>query len=103
MLPGILNQLGPEGLNQLKRLANNVVANKSLNAVPEEDDVPNLVENFEEVSQKEEAAKSTKVSVAADIIAKEVVASVATEPVADVKPEAKTTAEAKVENEAKAV
>lgn len=54
MLPGILTQLGPEGLNQLKRLANNVVAsNKLLSSVSEEDDVPNLVENFDEISQKE--------------------------------------------------
>lgn len=67
MLPGILTQLGPEGLNQLKRLANNVVAgNKLLTSVAEEDDVPNLVENFEEVSQKDEAAKKSEAAKVAE-------------------------------------
>uniref|UniRef100_A0A1B0C9U3 Uncharacterized protein n=2 Tax=Lutzomyia longipalpis TaxID=7200 RepID=A0A1B0C9U3_LUTLO len=51
MLPGILTQLGPEGLNHLKRLANDVVCNEKL--LNEEDDVPELVENFEEVADKE--------------------------------------------------
>lgn len=50
MLPGILTQLGPEGLNHLKRLANDVVCNEKL--LNEEDDVPELVENFEEVADK---------------------------------------------------
>lgn len=55
MLPGILTQLGSEGLNHLKRLANNVVVgNKLLGSVnEEEDDVPNLVENFEDASKQE--------------------------------------------------
>lgn len=51
MLPNILTQLGPEGLNHLKRLASNVVANNKL--LVEEEDVPDLVENFEEASKKE--------------------------------------------------
>ena len=58
MLPQILTQLGPEGLQHLKRLANNVVAgnNKLLSSVNEEeaDDVPNLVGNFEEVAAQTE-------------------------------------------------
>ncbi|XP_055703199.1 transcription factor BTF3 homolog 4-like [Phlebotomus papatasi] len=54
MLPGILTQLGPEGLNHLKRLANDVVCNEKL--LNEEDDVPELVENFEEVADKEAVA-----------------------------------------------
>lgn len=67
MLPGILTQLGPEGLNQLKRLANNVVAgNKLLTSVAEEDDVPNLVENFEEVSQKDVEAKKNEAAKVAE-------------------------------------
>ena len=56
MLPQILTQLGPEGLQHLKRLANNVVAgNKLLSSVNEEevDDVPSLVGNFEDASQTE--------------------------------------------------
>ncbi|GAB0100237.1 Transcription factor BTF3 [Sergentomyia squamirostris] len=54
MLPGILTQLGPEGLSHLKRLANDVVCNEKL--INEEDDVPELVENFEEVADKEAAS-----------------------------------------------
>lgn len=50
MLPGILSQLGPDGLNQLKRIANEIVSSKKL---AEDDDVPDLVENFDEVAIKE--------------------------------------------------
>jgi nascent polypeptide-associated complex subunit beta len=58
MLPGILSQLGQEGLAHLKRLANNVVGNKVLGSVnEEEDDVPNLVENFEDHASKEAGEK----------------------------------------------
>lgn len=53
MLPGILTQLGPEGLMQLKKIANDIVSSKKLS---EDDDVPELVENFEEVAIKEPAA-----------------------------------------------
>lgn len=55
MLPGILSQLGPEGLNQLKRLASSVAAPKPLE---EDDEVPNLVGNFDEASKQE--AKEVK-------------------------------------------
>ena len=51
MLPGILSQLGNEGLAHLKRLANNVVIGGS-NKIMEEDekdDIPDLIENFETV------------------------------------------------------
>ncbi|XP_028169175.1 transcription factor BTF3 homolog 4-like [Ostrinia nubilalis] len=50
MLPGILSQLGPEGLNQLKRLASSVAAPKPHE---EDDEVPNLVGNFDEASKQE--------------------------------------------------
>lgn len=50
MLPNILTQLGPEGLTHLKRLASDVVANSKLSA---DDDVPDLVENFEEAANKD--------------------------------------------------
>ncbi|KAL9699818.1 hypothetical protein quinque_003259 [Culex quinquefasciatus] len=46
MLPSIISQLGPEGLSQLKKLASAVVAE-------DDDDVPELTENFEEASKKE--------------------------------------------------
>ncbi|KXJ84518.1 transcription factor BTF3 homolog 4 [Aedes albopictus] len=46
MLPSIITQLGPEGLNQLKKLASATVAE-------DDDDVPELTENFEEASKQE--------------------------------------------------
>lgn len=51
MLPGILTQLGPDGLVQLKKIANDIVSSKKL---AEDDDVPELVDNFEYVAIKEE-------------------------------------------------
>ncbi|CAK1540921.1 unnamed protein product [Leptosia nina] len=50
MLPGILSQLGPEGLNQLKRIASSVAVPKPID---EDDEVPNLVGNFDEASKQE--------------------------------------------------
>lgn len=50
MLPSILTQLGSEGLTHLKRLASDVV-NSKLSA--EDDDVPDLVENFEDAANKD--------------------------------------------------
>lgn len=59
MLPGILSQLGPEGITQLKRLANSVANAGGVNKiVPEdEEDVPDLVENFDEASKAEVSKK----------------------------------------------
>jgi nascent polypeptide-associated complex subunit beta len=58
LLPGILNQLGPENMSKLRELASSGSlggANAS-QAVEEEDedddDVPDLVENFEEAAAK---------------------------------------------------
>ncbi|CRL04196.1 CLUMA_CG017301, isoform A [Clunio marinus] len=56
LLPGILTQLGSEGLSHLKRLANNVVGSKILSSVQEEgkeEDIPDLVENFENVANSD--------------------------------------------------
>lgn len=56
MLPGILTQLGPQDITQLKKIASEL-ANKSGAAAAAgsaanaaDDDVPDLVENFEEVA-----------------------------------------------------
>ncbi|TKR76195.1 hypothetical protein L596_017369 [Steinernema carpocapsae] len=51
MLPGILNQLGPESLTHLKKLASNVT-----DTFPGKDaeDVPELVGDFEEASKDED-------------------------------------------------
>jgi hypothetical protein len=50
--------LGSEGLSQLKRLANNVgMGSKILSSVEEgkeEEDIPDLVENFENVANNEQ-------------------------------------------------
>lgn len=55
MLPGILTQMGPQDITQLKKIASEL-ANKSGAAAAAavagalDDDVPDLVENFEEVA-----------------------------------------------------
>ncbi|KAK3859050.1 hypothetical protein Pcinc_030793 [Petrolisthes cinctipes] len=56
MLPGILNHLGAEGFNQLKRLASSAVStgmgNVTSGAIDDDDDdVPMLVEDFEAASK----------------------------------------------------
>lgn len=59
MLPGILNQLGAESLTHLKRLAGNV---SHLTGAPpptveeEDEDVPDLVGDFDEASKHEAGA-----------------------------------------------
>jgi hypothetical protein len=62
LLPGILTQLGSEGLSHLKRLANNVVGSKILSSVEEgkEEDIPDLVENFENVANSEAQEKKAE-------------------------------------------
>lgn len=75
LLPGILTQLGSEGLSHLKRLANNVVAgSKVLGSVQEEDakdeDIPDLVENFENVANATEATNEKQAEEIAAKIAK---------------------------------
>merc|ERR1712105_204658 len=67
MLPGILNQLGADSLTHLKRLANNVGGAGVGGAMEgaggamdeeEDDEVPDLVENFDEVSKNETATEA---------------------------------------------
>lgn len=62
MLPGILSQLGPEGINQLKRLATTVAssAGGGKATIEEDDEVPELVENFDEASKEEVPTLSEK-------------------------------------------
>jgi len=70
MLPGILNQLGAESLQHLKRLATSVSGgDKAAAAAPaaveeedDDDDVPDLVENFDEASKNEAAAPAAEAS-----------------------------------------
>merc|ERR1711931_38618 len=58
MLPGILNQLGAEGLSSLRRLAERMPQSRGdvdagMEADDDDDDVPDLVENFDEASKFE--------------------------------------------------
>lgn len=73
MLPGILTQLGPQDITQLKKIASEL-ANKSGAAAAGaagaaanagDDDVPDLVENFEEVAIGA-AAKPAETAAAAE-------------------------------------
>merc|ERR1711931_75130 len=58
MLPGILNQLGADGLQNLRRLAERMPQSRGdvdagMEADDDDDDVPDLVENFDEASKFE--------------------------------------------------
>ena len=58
LIPGIINQLGPDNLANLKQIADQysaAAANRNNAQVDDDDDddVPDLIENFEEVSQKD--------------------------------------------------
>ncbi|KAK9710515.1 Nascent polypeptide-associated complex subunit beta [Basidiobolus ranarum] len=56
LIPGILHQLGPESLAGLRRLAEAYQQQAQGAAVEEdEEDIPELVENFEEASKEEES------------------------------------------------
>merc|ERR1739848_664147 len=53
LLPGILSQLGPDNLMNLKRIAEQMGASEGQTAKDDDDDVPDLLdENFEDVSKK---------------------------------------------------
>ena len=53
LLPGILNQLGPESMGRLREYATNTMDNGAVEEDDEDDDdVPDLVENFEEAAAK---------------------------------------------------
>lgn len=78
MLPGILNQLGAESLTHLKRLASNVSGGQGMGGMEgaggtmdeeEDDEVPDLVENFDEVSKNETATEDAKISEVIDEVA----------------------------------
>merc|ERR1712002_202490 len=55
MLPGILNQLGTESLSSLKKLAERTLGEKPQAPIADDDEeVPELVENFDEASKDED-------------------------------------------------
>merc|ERR1712008_238384 len=88
LLPGILNQLGAEPLTHLKKLASNVPTADGMDApgndADDDDDVPDLVENFDECCKNE--AKETIEKVRE--VVEEVVATPAEEPKVEEKPAA---------------
>ena len=61
LVPGILNQLGPDSLASLRKLAESYQAIQqgrqegALAAEDDDDDVPDLVENFDVEEQKKES------------------------------------------------
>jgi len=59
LLPGIINQLGTDNLANLKKIAESIASKKDLGPAPgdDDDDVPELVENFEEASKEKETPK----------------------------------------------
>ena len=55
MIPDILNQIGPEGLDRLRKYAESIGGGNLPTQAPADDDddeVPDLVENFEEAANK---------------------------------------------------
>merc|ERR1712129_342733 len=53
LLPGIINQLGPDNLANLKRMAEQHFAAGNPDAPKEDDDIPDIGENFEDVSKSD--------------------------------------------------
>jgi nascent polypeptide-associated complex subunit beta len=52
LLPGIATQLGAENIMALKKMAEQAIAAQAAAESKKDDDVPDLVENFEEVSKQ---------------------------------------------------
>lgn len=47
LLPGIINQMGPDSLNSLKKMAEQIQMQEAQQMDDDDDDVPELVEDFE--------------------------------------------------------
>mmetsp|Transcript_48817 Transcript_48817/g.138563 ORF Transcript_48817/g.138563 Transcript_48817/m.138563 type:complete len:160 (+) Transcript_48817:94-573(+) len=52
LLPGIINQLGPDNLMNLKRIAEGYAASAAVTKKDDGDDIPDVGENFEDVSKQ---------------------------------------------------
>jgi len=99
MLPGILNQLGAESLTHLKRLASNVTGGGTGAMEPgleddDDDEVPDLVENFDEVSKNEAATVEVVPEAEAEVSKTEAATA---EVVAEASPEAEAAPEVEAE------
>lgn len=51
LLPGILNQLGPDNLMNLKKVAESFASQNKAAGSSDNDDIPDVGENFEDVSK----------------------------------------------------
>merc|ERR1712060_695248 len=52
LLPGIISQLGPDNLANLKRIAEGFAAENKGKDAEEDEDIPDIGENFEDVSKQ---------------------------------------------------
>jgi len=57
LLPGIINQLGPDNLQNLRKIAENLSKGTAAATAPDDDDVPDLVDNFEDTAAKADAGE----------------------------------------------
>ncbi len=55
LLPGIINQLGPDNLANLKKIAESFTNSQKKDDAKEDDEVPDLVDNFEEAAKSEKS------------------------------------------------
>lgn len=62
LIPGILNQLGPDSMAALKKLAESFQQAQGESAGADDDEIPDLVESFDkaEVEDKAEATEEKK-------------------------------------------
>lgn len=67
MLPSIMSQLGAENMWNIKNLAKTLAASAGQMpaAAADDDDVPELVENFDEASKNESTAAPTEAATTA--------------------------------------
>jgi len=72
LVPGILNQLGPDSLASLRKLAESYQAIQQNQKRPsagddDDDDVPDLVENFDTANLEDTPAEETKMAKLEDL------------------------------------
>lgn len=71
MLPSILTHLGPDGVNHLKKMAmaNSMAPNsRILSTLGEDDEIPDLVQNFESQLNAGAAGESSEIKPPAEVV-----------------------------------
>jgi len=71
LLPQILNHLGADGFNQIKRHASSMAQGMSTSAADADDEVPELVEDFEAASKAEAPAEAAAAAPAEVVVEEE--------------------------------